>query len=76
MSGHGSNPLFFNDKKIKIGRPEHLLTPHFLRPITSHFCLTPDPTHPTSNWTSYVYHPSQSIWKIPGCGTKFGQKKN
>ena len=27
--------------KIKIGRPEHLLTPTPLRPITSHFCLTP-----------------------------------
>ena len=24
MSGHGANPVFFN-KKIKIGRPEHLL---------------------------------------------------
>ena len=27
MSGHGVNPIFF-DKKMKIGRPEHLLTPH------------------------------------------------
>ena len=26
MSGHGANPINF-DKKIKIGRPEHLLTP-------------------------------------------------
>ena len=26
MSGQGPNPIFFN-KKIKIGRPEHLLTP-------------------------------------------------
>ena len=26
MSGHGANPIFFN-KKIKIGRPEHSLTP-------------------------------------------------
>ena len=32
MSGHGANPVFFN-KKIKIGRSEHSLTP--LRPITS-----------------------------------------
>ena len=28
-------------KKIKIGRPEHSLTPAPLRPITSHFYLTP-----------------------------------
>ena len=30
-------------KEIKIGRPEHSLTPHPLRSITitSHFCLTP-----------------------------------
>ena len=27
MSGHGANPIFFN-KKIKIGRPEHLPTFH------------------------------------------------
>ena len=27
MPGHGGNPIFFN-KKIKIGRPEHSLTPH------------------------------------------------
>ena len=26
MSGQGPNPIFFN-KKIKIGRPEHSLTP-------------------------------------------------
>ena len=43
MSGHGANPIFFN-KKIKIGCPEHLLTPNSpLRPITFHF------------WTSYMY---------------------
>ena len=28
-------------KKIKIGRPEHSLTPYPLRPITSHFPPTP-----------------------------------
>ena len=38
MSGHGENPIFVN--KIKIGRPEHSLTPHPLRPITSHFYLS------------------------------------
>ena len=27
MSRHGGNPIFFNEK-IKIGRPEHSLTPH------------------------------------------------
>ena len=32
ISGHGTNPIFFNKKK-KIGRPEHLLTPHPL-PLT------------------------------------------
>ena len=42
MSGHGHDPIFFN-KKIKIGRPEHSLNPQPLRPITSHFCLTPPP---------------------------------
>ena len=60
MPGHGPNPIFFN-KKIKIGRPEHSLTLHPLRPITSHFCLNtsppPSPPPPTSKWTSYVYHP-------------------
>ena len=30
-------------KKIMIGRPEHSLIPHPIRPITSHFCLTPIP---------------------------------
>ena len=40
MFGLGGNPIFFN-KKIKIGRPEHPLTPYTPTPITSHFCLTP-----------------------------------
>ena len=34
MSGHGANPIFLS-KKIKIGRPEHLLTPTSLHPIKS-----------------------------------------
>ena len=41
MPGHGEYPIFVN--KIKIGRPEHSLTPpppHPLRPITSHFYLS------------------------------------
>ena len=49
MSGHYTNPIFVN-KKIKIRRPEHSLTPSptpppstSLCPITSHFCLNPPP---------------------------------
>ena len=43
MSGHGANPIFFN-KKMKIGCPEHSVTPlHPLRPITSYFRLTSPP---------------------------------
>ena len=66
MSGHDPNPIFFNNEKIKTGRPEYSLTPHPLHPITSHFCLTPPPLHPRtptppptppiSKWTPYVYH--------------------
>ena len=33
--------FFFNKEKIKIGRPEHSLNPHSLRPITSHFYIIP-----------------------------------
>ena len=33
-------------KKVTIGRPEHLLTSHPLRRITSHFCLTLPRPHP------------------------------
>ena len=40
VSGHGGNPISLITKKIKIGRPE---PPTPLRPITSHFCLTPKP---------------------------------
>ena len=50
MSSHGANLIFFN-KKIRIGRLEHLQPPpththtrahtHTLRPITYHFRLTP-----------------------------------
>ena len=43
MSSHDPNPIFFNNKKKKTGRPEYLLTPHPLHPITSHFCITPPP---------------------------------
>ena len=47
MSGHDPNPIFFNNEKIKTGRPEYSLTPYPLHPITSHFCLTlPPPSIP------------------------------
>ena len=44
MSGNGTNPIFFNKKKI--GRPEHSLTQH---PPTSNnisFFLSPTPPTP------------------------------
>ena len=53
MSGHGANPIFFN-KKIKIGRPEDLLTPSTY--VRQHLIFALDP-QPPSKWTSYVYHP-------------------
>ena len=43
MSGHGANPIFFNNEK-KIGRPEDLLTLQPLHPKTYHFCLDPHPS--------------------------------
>ena len=47
-------------EKIKIGCPEHSLTPYppTSDNIPSHFYLTP-PLTPLlpSKWTSYVYHP-------------------
>ena len=48
MSGHGTNPIFFNEKEIKIGRPQYSLTPHPLRSITSHFYLNLSPPPPQS----------------------------
>ena len=43
MSGHGTNPII---KKIKIGRPEHSLTPipYFRKHLN--FNLTPPPPKP------------------------------
>ena len=40
MSGHGTNPIFF-DQKIKIGRQEHSLILHPSKFKTIHFCLNP-----------------------------------
>ena len=39
MSGHGANPIFFNNKNNKDWTSRTFAT-HPLRPITSHFCLT------------------------------------
>ena len=58
MSGHGRNPIFFN-KKIKIGRPENLLTPHPPTSDNISFLSYPSPPTPPQMdviW-SYVYHP-------------------
>ena len=54
VSGHGRNPIFFN-KKIKMGHPEHSLTPH--PPTSDNISFLPYPPSPLSKWTSYVYHP-------------------
>ena len=43
MSGHGGNPIFFN-KKRKIGRPEHSLTPH--PPTSDNISFLPYPSPP------------------------------
>ena len=58
MSSHDPNPIFFNNKKIKTGRPEYSLTPHPLHPITSHFSLPPPPRTQSGRHmciTFYVY---------------------
>ena len=49
-SWHKSN--FLSYKKIKIGRPEHLLTPHPPTSDNIYFCFNSSP----SKWTSYVHH--------------------
>ena len=57
MSGHGPNPIFFNNKKIKIGRLEHPLTPQ--APTSDNISFLPY-LHPPSEWASCVYHPLDS----------------
>ena len=52
VSGRRANLIFFN-KKIKIGRPEYLLTPLPIRPIISHLYLTPHP--PPLKMDVYMY---------------------
>ena len=44
MSGHDPNPIFFNNKKMKIGRPEHSLTPH--PPASDNISFLPYPPTP------------------------------
>ena len=46
ISGHGANPISFNKKKIKIERPEHLLTPH--PPKSNNISFLPYPPTPQS----------------------------
>ena len=43
MSCHGANPILFN-KKIKIGRPEHLLSPP--PPTSNNISFLPYPRPP------------------------------
>ena len=62
MSGHGANPIFCN-KKIKIGRPEHLLPPTPLRPVTSHFCLTSKVDVICVSSLSQNIKPQNSTWR-------------
>ena len=54
MSAHGANPIFVNEK-IKIGPPEHLLTPDSTTP--DNISLLPHSQPPPSKWTSFVYGP-------------------
>ena len=54
MSGHGANPSFFDKKKIEL--PEHLLNLHPLRPIISHFCLTPTHLQSVRHMCITPYH--------------------
>ena len=63
MSGHDPNPIFFNNEKIKTGRPEYSLTPPpspsdniaFL-PYSPPPPPSPNTPPPLSKWTPYVYH--------------------
>ena len=41
MSSHDPNPIFFNNKKIKTGRPEYSLTPPPSTSDNISFCFTP-----------------------------------
>ena len=71
MPGHGANSIAFN-KKIKIGRPKHLLPPPLLlRSISSQYYLTLPPPLPL-NWTSYVHHPSQTKTNLSGLHFRLG----
>ena len=41
MSGHGPNPIFFNDKKMKAARPEHLPPPTPTPPTLDNISFLP-----------------------------------
>ena len=62
-------------KKIKIGRPEHSLTPYPLRPITSHFCLTPStsphPLHPLQSGCHMCLTPNLTYFTMKFKNTFF-----
>ena len=53
MSGHGANPIFSN-KKIKIGRLEHSLTP---TPYSVNISFFPYPLPPTHLKMDVIYVP-------------------
>ena len=57
MSGHGENSIFFIKKKIKIGRPEHLLTPHLVGTSNNISFLLLSTPPPPSKLTPDVYQP-------------------
>ena len=64
MSAHGANPIFFN-KKINIGRPEHLRTPY----VRKHriFALNPPPhPNPTPQSGRHIcITPNMGYYPIP-----------
>ena len=53
MSGHGTNPVFFN-KKIKIGRLEHSLLPSYVRQHLIFALPPPPPTHSSKCVSSLI----------------------
>ena len=65
MSGHGSNPVFFNQKIERLD-VQNTCEPLNTLPTSDNISFLPyspppsPPTpipHPSSKWTSYVYHP-------------------
>ena len=61
ISGHGTNPIFLNKKhKEWTSRTSATLQP--LRPITSHFCLTP--LLPSKKMPLYVSLLNKNVYEI------------